>query len=99
MDMTNKHLQTVREIILNSLKGHDVTVYFFGSRANGTASSKSDIDIAVSIHTELPTGLLSSIRENLKQSNVPYTVDLVDLATSSSDFRCIVEEKGIIWKQ
>jgi hypothetical protein len=45
----------------------------------------------------LPPGLLSAIREELEESNVPFRVDLVDLSDAGSTFREQVEKEGQLW--
>ena len=65
-------LEEVKEIILSGLKEYRVMVFLFGSRATGRASSISDIDVAIYPKEELPSGLLSTIREKLEESGIPY---------------------------
>jgi predicted nucleotidyltransferase len=57
------------------------TVVLFGSRAKGSASPRSDIDIAVSGVKD--TGLL---REALDAIPTLYKIDLVDLDTCKNTF-------------
>ena len=90
-------IEEVRRIVLNRLSGRDATVVFFGSRASGSASVASDIDVAVLPRRPLPTGLLSRIREALEESHVPYRVDVVDLSSVDPAFRKRVLETGVIW--
>lgn len=40
----------------------------------------SDIDVAVRPLEPLPRGVLSVIRDELEESNIPYSVDLVDVS-------------------
>lgn len=58
----------------------------------------SDIDIAILPEDQLPTGLLSDIRDALERSNILYTVELVDLSQVSDEFRNRVISKGSLWK-
>ncbi len=69
----------------------------FGSRAKGCAARASDVDVAVLPLQPLPGGLLSSIREALEESSVPWRVDLVDLSEVDEPFRSRVLEEGIEW--
>lgn len=87
----------VRRIVLEHLSGRDATVIFFGSRANGSASVASDIDVAVLPRQPLPTGLLGRIREALEESHVPYRVDVVDLSLVDTAFRRRILETGVVW--
>ena len=91
-------LEETKKIILHRLKGYEVAVFLFGSRATGTASPISDIDVAVYPKEELPPGLLSTIREELEESGIPYSVDLVDMSQLGSSWRERIKREGVVWK-
>ncbi len=55
----------------------------------------SDIDVAILPLNPLPPGLLSSIRESLEESLVPFTVDVIDLSQAEPAFKERVEREGI----
>jgi len=94
---TQADLNIIREIILSRLQDHPVKVYLFGSHATGRAAPASDIDVAILPEGSLPTGLLSRVREEIENSNVPYRVDLVDLSQTDEAFRRRVLNEGIRW--
>jgi hypothetical protein len=87
-------LEQAREIVL---RGAPARVYLFGSRARHDQARSSDIDVAILPLAPLPPGLLSSIREELEESNIPYVVDLVDLSQSGAAFREAVLREGVEW--
>ncbi|MDA8108668.1 MAG: nucleotidyltransferase domain-containing protein [Betaproteobacteria bacterium] len=87
-----------REIVLRALAGSGARVFLFGSRARGDAYLASDIDIAVLPSRPLPAGLLADLREQLEESALPQTVDLVDLSEADPDFRSRVLAEGIEWR-
>ncbi|MGH9578363.1 MAG: type VII toxin-antitoxin system MntA family adenylyltransferase antitoxin, partial [Terriglobales bacterium] len=86
-----------KRIVLRGLRGHPARVYLFGSRARGDARESSDLDVAVLPLEPLPIGLLSTIREQLEESHIPFTVDLVDLSEAGGAFRRAVEREGRLW--
>jgi len=92
-------LDEVRRIVLSGLQGYRVHVYLFGSRARGQEGVFSDIDVAVlPLEPEgLPEGLLSTIRESLEESHVPYIVDLVEVSQTDPEFRNRVLREGVLW--
>ena len=90
-------LAEARRIVLEGLKGRSAQVYLFGSRARGNARRWSDIDVAVLPLEQFPAGLLSSIREALEESHIPFTVDLLDLSDADPAFRTKVLSEGIPW--
>ncbi len=91
-------LSETRRIVLEMLTPYAVSVYLFGSRANGTMTRNSDIDVAVLAQEALPAGLLSKIREKLEDSQILYNVDLVDLSEVTQEFKDKVIREGLIWK-
>lgn len=91
------YLGQVRRLLLDRLKGCRFQLFLFGSQSTQRAGRTSDIDVAILPITPLPRGLLSEIREELEESNIPYPVDLVDLSRSSPEFVQHVRQEGVIW--
>lgn len=90
-------LDKVREIVLNHLQGYSVKVFLFGSRARGDARKTSDIDIAILPDKPLPPHVLSTLREALFESTIPYQVEIVDLSYSDPTFKANVMKDAILW--
>lgn len=68
-------IDEVLQEIIRSCKEHCAgKVILFGSRAKGTATDRSDIDIAVSGVADV-----EELREELEEIPTLYTIDLVDL--------------------
>ena len=68
-------INSILEEIINLAKKYSAsTVILFGSRAKGTATERSDIDIAVS---GIPD--TENLREELDNLPTLYTIDLVNL--------------------
>ena len=97
-DVSLNALEEAKRIILAGLKGYNVAVFLFGSRARGTAGPISDIDVAIYPKECLPAGLLSTIREELEESGIPYSVDLVDLTQLSQSWLEKIQRDGVAWK-
>ena len=76
----------------------DATIYLFGSRARGTARERSDIDIAIDAKDKLRPARISEARDMLAESNIPYTIEIVDLHSVSESMRDNILKEGIIWK-
>jgi amidophosphoribosyltransferase len=80
-------------IVLSILRARipDRAVWVFGSRANGNARRRSDLDLAVDGDEPLPLRLRSELAEDFDQSDLPYRVDVVDLASITPEFRKHIE--------
>ncbi|MDY7036482.1 MAG: nucleotidyltransferase domain-containing protein [Thermodesulfobacteriota bacterium] len=98
MDRILNSLEEARKIILKGLKGYRVKVLLFGSRATGQSSRTSDIDVAIYPREPLPHGLLSTIRQELAESKIPYSVDLVDMSQLGPAWLERIQMDGILWK-
>jgi predicted nucleotidyltransferase len=92
-------LDATRKIVLARLRDYRARVYLFGSQATGKARVYSDIDVAVLPLQKLPISLFSEIHEELEESDIVRTVDVVDLTEADESFRQRVEREGIIWKE
>ena len=90
-------LNQARRIVLNRLKGYNVDVYLIGSYARGDHHSTSDIDVAIMPLEPLRQGLLSEMREELEESNIPQLVEIIDLSKAPPEFTRTVVREGISW--
>ena len=92
-------LETTRKIVLKHLEGYRAKVYLFGSRATGRAHRFSDIDIAVLPLEPVPGRVFAEARADLEESNILYSVDLVNLSETDAKFRERVLKEGVLWKE
>lgn len=90
-------LEEARKIIILGLKEYRVKVLLFGSRATGQASRTSDIDVAVYPEEPLSPGVLSTIRQELDESKIPYFVDLVDMSQLGPAWLENIQRDGVQW--
>ena len=89
LDMQEDHIRILREVLRAHLP-HDVRVSVFGSRAHGGARRYSDLDLALEWQRPLDPDVIGRIAEALSESDLPYKVDLVDLALVDPAFRACV---------
>jgi len=73
----------------------DRTVWAFGSRVTGTAKPYSDLDLAIIGDTPLPISLLAGLAHDFTESNLPFKVDLIDWATTTSAFQKIIKSRYV----
>jgi len=66
-------------------------VWVFGSRATGTARRASDLDLAIDAGRPLTRKETGTLLDAFEESDLPYTVDVVDLHTVAPSFRAIIE--------
>jgi predicted nucleotidyltransferase len=85
LDLSPSDFSIVRDILDHMVP--DRPVYVFGSRANGRAGRRSDLDLAIGGDKPLAIGLRADLADAFDESDLPIEVDVVDLATVSETFR------------
>ena len=91
LDVSPEHAKMLRDILAREIPG--VTVWAFGSRVAGTPKPHSDLDLALLAKGAVPWSRLARLEEELAESDLPFRVDIVDLARASEAFRKIIEEQ------
>lgn len=76
----------------------DVKIYLFGSRARGSNNPKADIDIALDGGKPLPTIDVDEVKSMLRESNIMYSIDIVDMYQVSDTMRNEILKERVIWK-
>ena len=94
VDIRADHLEIVQDILRTHLPA-GVRVWVFGSRANWTTKDSSDLDLAVAGPSKLDYRVMADLEIAFEESDLPYTVDVVDLNAVSSEFREIVEVQKV----
>ena len=86
----------VRRILWTHLpSGARVSV--FGSRATGRGlKPHSDLDLLIDSPVELPLMAMADLREALAESNLPFSVDLLDRRDASAEFLARIEDEGLV---
>lgn len=78
-------LQILGDVLKRTVPEADVWIY--GSRVRGEARRFSDIDLAMDAGAPLSLGTLAELRDALEASDLPYRVDLTDLANVAPEVR------------
>lgn len=88
IDVSPSDLETLRVILRRHV--HDREFRVIGSRVTGRAKPFSDLDLIIMGDVALPLRVRGELRDDLDESNLPFTVDLVEWATASDDFRRVI---------
>ncbi len=88
-------IKELQDLLKDVLKGCNVEVFLFGSRATGKSVYSSDIDLAFLSNDDI-SYKLSMLREILDNSNLLQKVDLIDLKNAPA-LKDIVNSEGIRW--
>lgn len=94
IDITPYHLQIVQDILRRYLPS-GFCVWVFGSRATWATRYSSDLDIAVQGANKLDFDTRLAIDIAFDESELPYTVDIIDLNDIDAKFKQIVDKEKI----
>ncbi len=95
IDIQPHEFLIIRSILTRNLP-KNAKVYVFGSRAElNKAKPYSDLDLAIDIGDRLSLALLADLREEFINSDLTYTVDLVDLNAIETKFKETIMPKCI----
>jgi type I restriction enzyme S subunit len=86
LDLREDHAAILRGVLRAHLPP-GARAYVFGSRVHGSARTYSDLDLALEWDRPLGLDIVGEIAEALSESDLPYKVDIVDLAIVDPAFR------------
>ena len=92
--LTKQNKEFIIQTIVEKLEKKKVKIIMFGSVVAGSASSRSDVDLALDIGKPIDPAKIAFIKEAFEESHLPFDVDIIDLHRVSTEFRKIVLEKG-----
>jgi len=75
------------------------TIYLFGSRARGTHTDRSDVDIAIDLGRKMEFEEIAKARGVLEGLNFPQKLDVVDMQRVSASMKEFILKDGVIWKK
>ncbi len=92
-DITIEEYYIVNAILKKHIK--DTKVYVFGSRAKYTTRFNSDLDLALEAKEKIDKDLLIDLKEEFNDSDLKYSVDIVDLNHIDHSFKKIIDSEKI----
>ncbi|MES2614947.1 MAG: nucleotidyltransferase domain-containing protein [Bdellovibrionota bacterium] len=90
INASTKELEIIKNIIHQYLPNCEVRV--FGSRITSKFKKFSDIDLALVTPNKIDFGVLSSIKSDFEESDLPYRVDVLDWNAISPEFKQVIEK-------
>jgi uncharacterized protein len=94
IDILPKDLDIVRTIVRRFVPGKEVRA--FGSRASGNARRYSDLDLIIMTEMPLDVVVLAGMNAAFSDSNLPFTVDVLDWASLDESFRRLIREGSAV---
>lgn len=86
LQLEKKHWQIIKEI----LSKNPYRFYAYGSRVKGEAGKYSDLDLCY--QENIPISVISQIREDFEESNLPFNVDLVNWKHMRPKFQELIKK-------
>ena len=84
LDLQPHQLAIVQNILRQYIP--DLRVFVVGSRVRGFAKPYSDLDLLIDNSEPLPSKILSVLRDEFGESNLPWRVDLVEMVRLSPTY-------------
>lgn len=91
-DQQRDILQTIKRFFPNA------RIFAFGSRITKTASPYSDLDIAIDAGIPLTWSQLALLKQTFSDSDLPFQVDLVDMALVDPEFQQLILRSASQWE-
>lgn len=88
IDVGAKDLAIIRNILRKNVPFAEVRA--FGSRVTGTTKKHSDLDLAVVAEKQLPSAVLSLLKVDFEESDLPFRVDVLDWQVISKKFQALL---------
>ncbi|MDR2436684.1 MAG: nucleotidyltransferase domain-containing protein [Endomicrobium sp.] len=96
IDLESKYLCMIKDILKVHLGESGIKVYIFGSRVQGRTKETSDIDLALKSTDGSKLDyfdVMCKLKDVFMESDIRYSVDILDLNNISDDFRkCISDD-------
>jgi len=86
LQLAEKHKKIIQQI----LSKYPYKFYAYGSRAKGTARKLSDLDICY--QENISDAVAFQIEEEFKESDLPFSVELVNWKYMNSEFRELISK-------
>ena len=90
LQLEKRHWQIIQQI----LKKYPHNFYAYGSRVKGNAWKLSDLDLCY--YNDIPSSVICEIREEFKQSNLPFMVELVNWKNMRPAFQKAIQKDLIL---
>jgi len=97
MELSALPVETVQNIVARTIRARlpdpAYRIFLFGSRAEGTARDRSDIDIGIEGPSPVLFETLAAINDDLEDLPSLYSIDVVDFSRVPERFRQVAQER------
>ncbi|MBM3312413.1 MAG: nucleotidyltransferase domain-containing protein [Candidatus Aminicenantes bacterium] len=94
VDILPKDLEAVLDILRRFVAEFEVRAV--GSRASGNARRYSDLDLVVMTERPLEVSVLAGLNSAFSDSDLPFSVDVLDWASLDETFRRLIAEGSVV---
>lgn len=93
--MNKKTKKIIKNTIYEYLPKDKFEAFIFGSWTNGRSRKYSDIDIGIEGKSAIDFETLAKIKDKFEESDLPYSIDIVDFSYVSDEFKKISKQNII----
>ena len=95
LDLSQVHRDEIEKILVKHIPNAEV--WAFGSRVRGTSKNSSDLDLVIVSNNETPFRVLTMLRVDLTDSDIPFKVDVLDWQSISKEFQKIISREYVVF--
>ncbi|MFH1847040.1 MAG: nucleotidyltransferase domain-containing protein [Candidatus Omnitrophota bacterium] len=95
---SKKHVNDIKDFVLDFFKKDDIKIFLFGSRARGDANLYSDIDIGIIPGKNFDRSKITMLRGKIEDLNIPNKIEIVNFSEVSAEFKQEALKGAVIWK-
>jgi predicted nucleotidyltransferase len=89
MERRQQILLWIKEVLDKNLSGVSYNAFVFGSQANKTSLSRSDIDVGITSNDTITSLQLSNIYADIEELPMLYKIDLVNFKEADDQFKSV----------
>jgi len=95
-DISTQEFEIVNRILSQNLP-KTCQAWVFGSRAKHQTKFNSDLDLALSSKEPIDQAIISRIKDEFTDSDLPYTVDVLDIQSIEPYFQAIIDRYKVLF--
>ena len=89
MERRQQILHWIKKVLDKNLSGISYNAFLFGSQANKSILSRSDIDVGITSNDIITSSQLSGIYADIEELPMLYKIDLVDFRQVDDTFKSV----------
>ncbi len=96
INVGKQYLETIKRVLHKHVNNAEIRV--FGSRLNEDVKKYADLDMVIVAKEKIALKVVTRMKEELEESDIPFRVDILDWHEISNDFKKIINKNYEVLK-